>query len=299
MHGILLVDKPSGPTSHDLVAQVRKILGTKEVGHAGTLDPLATGLMVLLVGQGTKLSDYLMSAEKVYEVLVQLGVETDSLDMTGEVLKTTPVDVTEEQIHNEVHKLQGDFEWEVPIVSAVKVDGKKLYEYAREGQQIQTPKKPMSFYNLQILETKPAQVRVRLGCSKGSFIRTWSSKLGENLKTGGAVAELRRTRIGTFQVENAVDLETMSSDMLKQRLLTMAESLPHWRGVMVKGREQTLLINGQIPQDLQSRLIIEQKEALKTGKSIGVKVLSQEGQLLALLEATPDEGLRIRRIFRP
>lgn len=299
MDGILLVDKPSGPTSHDLVAQARKILGTREVGHAGTLDPLATGLMVLLIGQGTKLSDYLMSAEKVYEVLVQLGVETDSLDMTGTVLKSTPVDVSEQQIHEEVLKLQGDFEWEVPMVSAVKVQGKKLYEYAREGQRLETPKKPMSFYDLKILETKPDQVRVRLGCSKGSFIRTWSDKLGKNLNVGGAVAELRRTKIGSFGVENAVDFTTENAESIKAKVLSMNDSLPHWRGVLVKGREETLILNGQIPQDLQSRLIIEQKEALKTGKTVGIKVLSQEGRLLALIEATTDEGLKIRRVFRP
>lgn len=299
MNGILLVDKSSGPTSHDLVGQVRKILGTKEVGHAGTLDPLATGLMVLLIGQGTKLSDYLMAEAKEYEVLVQLGVETDSLDMTGVVTKTTVVDLSEQQIRDEVQKLQGDFEWEVPMVSAMKIQGKKLYEYAREGQQIQIPKKSMSFYNLKIIETKPSQVRVRLGCSKGSFIRTWASKLGENLKVGGAVAELRRTRIGDFEVEKATCLDQADGETLKSKMISMSHSLPNWRGVLVKGRDQALILNGQIPQELQSRLIIEQKDALSSGKTIGVKVLSQEGALLALVEATPDEGLKIRRVFRP
>ena len=299
MDGILLVDKPSGPTSHDIVAQARRILGQREVGHAGTLDPLATGLMVLLLGQGTKLSDYLMAAEKEYEVLVQLGVQTDSLDMTGAVLKTMPVDVSQTQIQEEVMKLQGDFEWEVPMVSAVKVQGKKLYEYARQGQEVSVPKKPMSFYDLKITETKPDQVRVRMGCTKGSFVRTWSDQLGKNLKVGGAVAELRRTRIGAFQVENAVDLATESADSIKTKVLSMNHSLPQWRGVLVKGREENLILNGQVPQDLLSRLIIEQKEAIKAGRPIGVKVLSLEGRLLALLEATPDEGLKIRRVFRP
>ncbi len=299
MNGILLVDKPSGPTSHDLVAQARKILNTKEVGHAGTLDPLATGLMVLLVGQGTKLSDYLMAAEKEYEVLVQLGVETDSLDMTGEVLKTTPVDVSEKQIQEEVLKLQGDFEWEVPMVSAVKVQGKKLYEYARQGQEVSVPKKPMSFYNLKIVETKPEQVRVRMGCTKGSFVRTWSDRLGKNLKVGGSVAELRRISVGRFQVTEAITLEGKTADQLKEKLLSLSDSLPGWKAALVKGRDEELVLNGQIPQELQSRLVLEQKTALQTQKTVGIKVLSSQGQLIALLEATPTEGLRLRRVFRP
>lgn len=299
MNGILLVDKPSGPTSHDLVAQARKLLGTREVGHAGTLDPLATGLMVLLIGQGTKLSDYLMTAEKTYEVLVQLGVETDSLDVTGSVLKTTPVDVSKAQIQEEVMKLQGDFEWEVPLVSAVKVDGKKLYEYARQGQEVNVPKKPMSFYNLQIVEVKPEQVRVCMSCTKGSFVRTWSDRLGKNLKVGGAVAELRRLSVGQFKVADAVTLDGIDGEALKKRVLSMSDSLPGWKAVLVKGRDEGLVLNGQIPQELQSRLILEQKIALQTQKNVGIKVLSSQGQLIALLEATSDEGLRLRRVFRP
>lgn len=299
MHGILLVDKPSGPTSHDIVAQARRILGTREVGHAGTLDPLATGLMILLIGQGTKLSDYLMAAEKQYEVLVQLGVETDSLDMTGAVLKKTNVDLTESQIHEEVQKLQGDFEWEVPMVSAVKVQGKKLYEYAREGKEIETPKKPMSFYNLQIIETKPDQVRVRMGCTKGSFVRTWSAKLGKNLNVGGAVAELRRTHVGSFLVSEAVNFDTMEPSEIKAKVRTMSDSLPDWKTVLVKGRDAELVLNGQIPQNLQSRLIFEQKEAYMSKKTRGIKVLSEQAKLLALLEATPEDGLRLKRVFRP
>lgn len=299
MNGILLVDKPSGPTSHDLVAQARKILGTKEVGHAGTLDPLATGLMVLLIGQGTKLSDYLMAAEKKYEVLVQLGIQTDSLDITGEVLQKTQVDLTEQQIHNEVYKLQGDFEWEVPMVSAVKVQGKKLYEYARQGQEVAAPKKHMSFYDLKILQTTQDQVRVQMGCTKGSFVRTWSDRLGKNLNVGGVVAELRRTHIGHFTVIDAVNLVTADAEAIKAKILSMSDSLPGWRAALVKGRDAELILNGQIPQGLHSRLVVEQKEAIQKRHSIGIKVLSDELRLLALLEATADDGLRLKRVFRP
>ena len=144
--GLLLIDKTAGLTSHDLVAKVRKIAQQKQVGHAGTLDPAATGLLVMLLGEATKLSNYILNGDKAYEVIVHLGVKTNSGDMDGEIIEEKTVNVSEEQIVSAVKALQGEFDWPIPIYSAKKQDGKKLYELARENKTIKPPHKIMVFY---------------------------------------------------------------------------------------------------------------------------------------------------------
>src|SRR5258708_717792 len=139
-HGLLLVHKSSGMTSHDVVARARRILRTREIGHAGTLDPLASGLMVLLVGRATKLSDYILNGDKAYQAVVQFGVITDSMDITGQVLTEKPVTFSEAEMLAAIEKLRGEIELEVPKYSAIKVEGRKLYEYARKDQEVVVPK---------------------------------------------------------------------------------------------------------------------------------------------------------------
>ncbi|RYZ77522.1 MAG: tRNA pseudouridine(55) synthase TruB, partial [Proteobacteria bacterium] len=214
LNGVLLVDKPVGMTSHDVVARARRILGTKGIGHAGTLDPLASGLLLLLIGEGTKVSDYLLNGDKTYELNCKLGVATDSMDITGEVLREQPVTSSLEEIKAAVAKLQGTLTLKVPLHSAVKVDGKKLYEYAHKGQTPEPniiPDREMTFYDVQLIETTMASaspsgstnVIVRMSCSKGSFIRAWANNLGEDLGCGGTVEGLRRVASNPFTVANA------------------------------------------------------------------------------------------------
>ena len=150
MHGLLLIHKESGMTSHDVVAKARRVLKTKAIGHTGTLDPMASGLMVLLVGEATKLSQYILEQNKAYRLTAKLGETTDTLDSTGKITSTSDKVVSRDEVAKEIHQLQGDLQLPVPIYSATKVDGKKLYEYAREDKPVEVPIKKMTFFDLKI-----------------------------------------------------------------------------------------------------------------------------------------------------
>ena len=174
MNGLLLVNKPTGMTSHDVVSVVRRALNTREVGHSGTLDPMASGLMVLLIGEATKLSSYVTEGNKSYEVGLKLGVTTDTLDTTGQVLTEKQVSSTDEDVQKSALALVGEMILPIPIFSAKKIDGKKLYEYAREGEAVEIPSKVMKFWNVETRENRA----FHLHCSKGSFIISLKMLLG-------------------------------------------------------------------------------------------------------------------------
>lgn len=299
-NGLLLVNKPADFTSHDVVAKIRKILKQKTVGHTGTLDPMATGLMVLVLGEATKLSDFLTFSDKVYRVKARLGMRTDSFDRTGKVLSETPVDFPQEKICEAALALTGDFDWPVPIFSAAKVDGKKLYEYAREQEAVALPVKRMTFSDVSVEAVEPSSITATLRCSKGSFIRSWCSELGEKLGVGGHMEALDRLNVGPYSLAQSVSLELLEQDpmLAERKLISMAQALPEHRSVHIPGKEQRLLLNGQIPRDLANRLIVEQKEALRRGEPIPVKVLGEDGRLISILVAMPGQGLKIRRVFR-
>lgn len=306
LNGLLLVDKPSGCTSHDVVARVRRIFKMKAVGHTGTLDPLASGLMVVLLGQATKLSDFILSQDKRYEVDIRLGVTSDTGDRDGLISEPVAVQVTEEQVKEVLHGVLGTLTLELPIYSAAKINGKKLYEYARAEQEVVLPKKPMHFYDLKILKIEGDLIRAGVSCSKGSFIRSWVTEIGRRLGTGAIVQELRRTVSAPFGVEEAKVLETIQelakvADQggmpLGGSFKGLMEALPGWSQCTVKGKDLFLLKNGQISYDLANRLVVQQKMAHSTGQNQGIKMVGEMGQLLGLVEATPSQGLKIRRIF--
>lgn len=306
LDGLLLVDKPPDMTSHDVVARVRHNLKQKTVGHTGTLDPLATGLLVLVLGDATKLSDYLVSADKQYQLTVKLGLTTDTLDRTGQVLTTHEGALpSADRLEEACESLQGDFDWPVPLFSAVKVDGKKMYEHGRKGETVDLPVKSMSFWGLETISRSENTITSSLFCSKGSFIRTWASQLGSLLGVGGVIEELRRLRVGQWDVANAVTLRDLEMNGLPSCLelktnafVPMAQALPGLKSVMANPKEARLMGNGQIPRDMMSRLVPEQKQAYDQNKSVFVKVLANNGDLLALLAAEPGQGLKIKRVFR-
>jgi tRNA pseudouridine55 synthase len=210
MNGLLLIDKPTGLTSHDVVYRVRRTLGMRGIGHAGTLDPLASGLLILLVGEATKVSDYLLNGDKGYEFKVRLGIKTDSMDITGKILSESPVDLSEEKIRAAALSLQGEIALQVPVHSAVKVDGKKLYEFAHKGEiPDHVPTRSMTFYDVQVVEVTPNSALIRMRCSKGSFVRAWANHLGEVLGCGGTVETLRRNFSQPFDSSQAITLEQL------------------------------------------------------------------------------------------
>lgn len=332
--GLIFINKPMGFTSHDVVGKVRKILHTKEVGHTGTLDPLASGLMVLIVNEATKLSNYFLEGDKGYTVEFALGVTSDTLDMTGEcafadsIVLQKSLQFSENLLLEKAHELQGEHQVPVPIYSAAKVDGKKLYEYARAGLEVEIPLKPMKFWDVQFLgsfqesmsdgDTNLVKLqsaipgvrfyRFSLRCSKGSFIRSWVQLLGELLKTGAVMTGLRRTYSEPFQLEQALDLETLlekvqsyknseNKNDLDAFLIPLERAMPHMPIVRIEGGSQKLLLNGQISHDLRNALVqkcqsgeIHQYFQVQSGIS---------GRLLAICEFVPEKGFKIKRVFKP
>lgn len=210
--GILLADKPSGPTSHDIVDRIRRRFRLKRVGHCGTLDPRATGLLVLVIGRATKLSERLMGDDKEYEGTLHLGVTTDSQDADGKVLAENPVPpLTAAQIEEVFATFRGDLLQTPPMVSAKKIAGVPLYKLARKGKEVERKPRMIHVFRLDILRAAPPEVDFRLLCTKGTYVRTLCHDLGEKFGCGGHLSRLRRTASGRFHVEKAFALETIDA----------------------------------------------------------------------------------------
>jgi tRNA pseudouridine55 synthase len=208
--GLLLVDKPAGPTSHDLVDEIRRRFQIEKVGHGGTLDPMATGLLILLLGRGTKLSHYVMGSDKVYEGLMHLGVTTDTEDLDGEVLAKTDCEgVTREQLENKMVQLVGDIMQTPPMISAVKRNGVPLYKLARKGKTVEREPRLIHVYEFKLLDFSLPFVRFRLRCTKGTYVRTLCADIGRALGCGAYLEQLRRTQSGSMKVEDAIAYETI------------------------------------------------------------------------------------------
>lgn len=252
MNGLILIDKPAGLTSHDVVQILKKKLNTPKVGHTGTLDPLATGLLAALVGPATKLSDYVMASDKAYEVELKLGVVTDTLDISGKILRQSEKIPSEEVIRQIILETQGLLNLKIPKYSAKKVAGEKLYVKARAGIDFEAPSKDMKFWNVEVLEGARDLWKVSLECSKGSFIRSWADTIGERLGCGACVSALRRTRLGQFSIDQAITLDKV--DPKTAVFIETREVLSSWPEVKVSPFEENLLRNGQIPHDLRARL---------------------------------------------
>jgi len=223
--GVLLVDKAQGMTSHDVVAITRRALGTKKVGHCGTLDPLATGLLIITVGRGTKIQDLLMSEDKEYIGTLKLGETTDSQDADGQILETREVPgFTAEQIAAAFAKFHGDFYQTPPMVSAIKKDGVPLYKLARQGKTIEREPRFVHVYAAETIATDLPLIEFRVVCSKGFYVRTYAHDVGQELGCGAHLQSLRRTKSGRFDVRNAVpvmDLKELPREQILSRVLDL------------------------------------------------------------------------------
>ncbi|MBP7276263.1 MAG: tRNA pseudouridine(55) synthase TruB [Kiritimatiellae bacterium] len=228
--GILLADKPSGLTSHDVVDRVRRHFGFRKVGHGGTLDPMATGLLVLLIGRGTKVSARIMSSDKTYEGEMLLGVATSTEDVDGETLETRDASaVTREALEAEMAARTGDLMQTPPMVSAVKKQGVPLYKLARKGREVEREPRLIHVYEFTLLDFQPPRARFRLRCTKGTYVRTLCADIGRAIGCGAHLSALRRTRSGDYLVADAVPLDTMmtySRDDLWERLLPLPALAP-------------------------------------------------------------------------
>jgi tRNA pseudouridine55 synthase len=231
--GVLLVDKSPDMTSHDVVAVARRTLNQKKIGHCGTLDPMATGLLILTLGRGTKIQDLLMAEDKEYMGSVKLGEVTTTQDRQGEVTQTHHVpDFTEEQIKAVMDKFTGDFYQTPPMVSAIKKDGVPLYKLARQGKEVKRDPRLVHIYNYDLREIYLPEFSFRVVCSKGFYVRTYAHEIGAELGCGGHLSELRRTKSGKFSAEGAItfdELKNGSRESVAQRALSLAE-ISRFRG---------------------------------------------------------------------
>ena len=215
LDGILIIDKPAGITSHDVVAKVRKALKTKKVGHTGTLDPLATGVLIVCVEKATKLVNYLTCDEKTYEVEMKFGIKTDTGDITGKIIDEDPnYDIDISIIKNTMNKFIGKQKQIPPMYSAIKINGKKLYELAREGIEIEREAREIEILDIRNIEWKNEILKYTVHCSKGTYIRSLCEDIAKELGTIGTMTNLRRIQSGEFQIKDAIKIEDISEEKI-------------------------------------------------------------------------------------
>lgn len=237
--GLLLVDKPSGITSHDAVNAVRHALGVRKVGHAGTLDPMASGLLLLGVGRATRLLRFFGDLEKEYEGTGRLGVETDTLDAEGRAMRSAAVDVSEEQLRRVMSQMMGDIEQHPPAYSAVKVGGRKLYEAARKGERLEAPARTVTVTAFDLLGFDGTDMEFRVVCSGGTYVRVLVADVGERLRCGAHLTRLVRTRVGPFSLRDAV------SPSLPGRPMPVERAVAHLPRLDVESEEAAAARHGR------------------------------------------------------
>lgn len=250
MNGIILIDKPKDYTSHDVVAVIKKI-SKEKVGHTGTLDPNATGVLPLLIGKATGISKYLINHDKTYIATLKLGIKTDTADGEGKVLEEKEVhNLDVEDIKKALNKLVGKQEQVPPMYSAIKVNGKKLYEYARQGKEVDVQARIIEIYDAKLIDLnkQEAEVLFEVSCSKGTYIRTVCEKVAENLNTVGFMKELRRTRVGEFDIQNTVKIEDIKNnpELLEQNIITIEKFFENKEKIELNNKELELFLNGVI-----------------------------------------------------
>lgn len=270
MDGILNVDKPAGMTSHDVVNQVRRISGLRRIGHAGTLDPLATGVLLMGVGKGTRLLEYLQGLPKVYEAVIRLGQTTNTYDAEGEVVAERPLPtLTTADIEAALAPLRGVIQQKPPIFSALRKDGKRLYQLARQGEVVDVPAREVTVYELTLLAWESPLVSVRVLCSTGTYIRSLAHDLGESLGCGGHIAALCRTAVGDFASTTAVPLEEITA--FEQQILPLDTAVAHLARLDLTGEEAVWAKNGRFLPLLAGQPTAEQVRAYAPdGRLVGV-----------------------------
>lgn len=248
MNGILNIYKEKGFTSHDVVAKLRGICGQRKIGHTGTLDPDAVGVLPVCLGNATRLCDMLTDKTKEYEAVMLLGKVTDTQDTSGTVLEEQPVNITEEQAREAIFSFIGHYEQIPPMYSAVKVNGKRLYELARAGKEIERKSRPVEILELEILDMQLPFVTMRVSCSKGTYIRTLCHDIGQKLGCGACMASLKRTRSGQFSIEDAITLSEaerrMKEGTLEEMLVSVESVFSSLPVITVKPGFEVMAQNG-------------------------------------------------------
>lgn len=284
MNGIVIIDKPAGWTSQDVTARLRRVFGTRRIGHGGTLDPMATGVLPVFVGRATRGVEFFEHAEKTYETELLLGVATDTEDTTGTVLFRREVSVTQEQLDGTLERFRGEIMQIPPMYSALKVNGQKLCDLARKGRQVERQPRPVTIHELTLLSREGDTLRLRVRCSKGTYIRTLCADIGEALGCGGCMQTLRRTQAGEYTIAEAVPL---------QQLLEAAEPETYLRDVdtMFRGYPGV-------------KLTVNQEKRCRNGNAFSVslpggtyRAYSQSGEFLMLAKVEDGVMSTIKSFF--
>lgn len=245
MDGIVIVDKPQGWTSQDVTARLRRVFGTRRIGHGGTLDPMATGVLPVFVGRATRAVEFFEHAEKTYETVLRLGITTDTEDMTGTVLTEENVSFTEEQLQETLAAFRGEILQVPPMYSALKVNGQKLCDLARKGKTVERQPRPITIHELTLVERGENTLRLRVRCSKGTYIRTLCKDIGEKLDCGGCMESLRRVAAGEYTIDEAVPLQTLLDTEEPEKYLRGVDTMfRNYPAVTLTANQETRCRNG-------------------------------------------------------
>ena len=273
--GVIVIDKPIGMTSHDVVQIVRKGTNIRRAGHTGTLDPRASGVLVVLVGPAVRLSEYVSASDKRYQAVIQLGTTTDTYDADGRVLSTNSVDISEKQFDDVLQSFVGEIEQVPPPYSSVKVKGRHAYDMARKGEEVDLEARMINVYNLELLEWAPPEAVVDVYCSSGTYVRSLAHDLGEKLGCGAHLIGLRRTKSGRFTLRDAVPLrklrEAFDDNSWEKFIIPAAEALSDWPAIQLDSEQLDIVRHGRrIPAE--------------PGLGKMARAISEEGELIGLLE---------------
>ena len=284
MNGIVIIDKPQGWTSQDVTARLRRVFNTRRIGHGGTLDPMATGVLPVFVGRATRGVEFFEHAEKTYETVLRLGLTTDTEDVTGTVLSQQEVTVTKEQVERILEDFRGEILQIPPMYSALKINGQKLCDLARKGKEVERKPRPITIHELTLLEMDGQSLRLRVRCSKGTYIRTLCKDIGEKLGCGGCMEALRRVTAGEYTIEEAVPL---------LQLLEEAEPGKYLRTVDTMFRNHP-----------EVKLTANQEKRCRNGNSFSVslpegtyRAYSQSGEFLMLAKVEDGVMSTIKSFF--
>lgn len=246
MDGLILINKQKGFTSHDVVNVIRKKLNTKKVGHTGTLDPNATGVLPILIGKGTKISKYLMEHDKTYIATLKLGEKTDTGDSEGQVIeeKSIPKDLRKEDINDVLQSFLGKQKQLPPMYSAIKINGKKLYEYAREGKEVKIEPRNIEIYKIELLEYQNNKIKFEVECSKGTYIRTLCEDISQKLGTVGYMEELQRTTVNTFKIEDSILLDDITLENAEKNIIKIEKVFKEKDKINLDNKKLEMFLNG-------------------------------------------------------
>lgn len=275
--GVLIVDKPIGMTSHDVVQFIRRGTRINRAGHTGTLDPRASGVLVVLVGPAVRLSEFVSASDKRYQAVIKFGMTTSTFDTEGEITSRRPVDISYEELEEALSGFVGEFEQTPPIYSALKVKGKKAYELAREGKDVELEPRTITVHSLELLDWDPPEAVIDIQCSSGTYVRSLASDLGEKLGSGATLIGLRRTKNGRFTLREAISLRRLEESFQDgdwyKYLIPAAEALGDWHTVVVDVESIDKITHGhRIPGD----------PGLEQG--LMARAVSEDGELVALIE---------------